>query len=77
MKPYTYLIVGSGMTAAGDVAAFYWEHRYHKGIIYCLEHNRVRSVLLWNVWSKVNGFRQLLAEQTTVSLQVGQPLVQM
>lgn len=52
-----------------------WEQRYRKGIIYYLEHDRVRGVLLWNVWGKVNEARQLLGEQTTFSRQA-QPLVE-
>jgi len=39
-----------------------WQERFQQGVIYYLEQKRVRGVLLWNVWGKVDGARQLLAE---------------
>ena len=39
-----------------------WQEPYQKGVLYFLEHDRVRGVLLWNVWKKVDEARQLLAE---------------
>ena len=39
-----------------------WQEPLKKGVIYYLDHNRVRGVLLWNVWDQVDNARALLAE---------------
>ena len=39
-----------------------WKEKFHEGVIYYLRNNRVRGVLLWNVWDKVDAARQLIAE---------------
>ena len=39
-----------------------WVEPYQKGVIYYLQQNRVRGVLLWNVWGQVEAARQLIAE---------------
>jgi NADPH-dependent 2,4-dienoyl-CoA reductase/sulfur reductase-like enzyme len=39
-----------------------WQEPYQKGVLYYLENDRVRGVLLWNVWKKVDEARRLLAE---------------
>jgi 3-phenylpropionate/trans-cinnamate dioxygenase ferredoxin reductase component len=39
-----------------------WEEPFKKGVIYYLSDERVRGVLLWNVWNKVSSARQLIAE---------------
>ncbi|MFZ2311882.1 MAG: FAD-dependent oxidoreductase [Methylobacter sp.] len=39
-----------------------WVEPYKKGVIYYLEQNRVRGVLLWNVWDRVEAARALIAE---------------
>ena len=39
-----------------------WEEPFKKGVIYYLQDERVRGVLLWNVWKKVSSARQLIAE---------------
>ena len=38
-----------------------WQEPFKKGVIYYLEHGRVRGVLLWNVWKQVDNARLLLA----------------
>ena len=38
-----------------------WEEPYKKGVIYYLNEQRVRGVLLWNVWNKISSARQLIA----------------
>ena len=38
-----------------------WEEPYEKGIVYYLSEGRVRGVLLWNVWEKVDDARTLIA----------------
>jgi 3-phenylpropionate/trans-cinnamate dioxygenase ferredoxin reductase subunit len=39
-----------------------WQEPFKKGVIYYLHGGRVRGVLLWNVWEKVDAARALLAE---------------
>lgn len=40
-----------------------WQEPFRKGTIYYLEEGRVRGVLLWNVWEKVDEARALLKEE--------------
>jgi NADPH-dependent 2,4-dienoyl-CoA reductase/sulfur reductase-like enzyme len=40
-----------------------WQDPLHKGVIYYLENQRVRGVLLWNVWDQVENARALMNEQ--------------
>ncbi|MCX8050074.1 MAG: NAD(P)/FAD-dependent oxidoreductase [Methylohalobius sp.] len=39
-----------------------WQEPYKKGVVYYLEHQRVRGVLLWNVWGKIEAARALIAQ---------------
>jgi len=39
-----------------------WQEPFKKGVIYYLEGGRVRGVLLWNVWDKVDAARSLMLE---------------
>jgi 3-phenylpropionate/trans-cinnamate dioxygenase ferredoxin reductase component len=39
-----------------------WKQPNKEGVIYYLQNNRVRGVLLWNVWGQVEAARQLIAE---------------
>jgi len=39
-----------------------WVEPYKKGVIYYRQNNRVRGVLLWNVWERVDAARALIAE---------------
>ncbi len=39
-----------------------WQEPFQKGVIYYLTDGRVRGVLLWNVWGKVQDATDLLAE---------------
>jgi NADPH-dependent 2,4-dienoyl-CoA reductase/sulfur reductase-like enzyme len=40
-----------------------WEEPFKKGVIYYLAEGRVRGVLLWNVWEKVDEARALMLEK--------------
>ncbi len=40
-----------------------WEEPFKKGVIYYLDDGRVRGVLLWNVWEKVDDARALMMEK--------------
>lgn len=44
-----------------------WEEAYQKGVIYYLQDDRIRGVLLWNVWDKVEQARELIAKGNLVS----------
>jgi 3-phenylpropionate/trans-cinnamate dioxygenase ferredoxin reductase subunit len=39
-----------------------WIEPYKKGVIYYLQEHRVRGVLLWNIWERVDAARSLIAE---------------
>ncbi|MGH7952931.1 MAG: NAD(P)/FAD-dependent oxidoreductase [Limisphaerales bacterium] len=39
-----------------------WKQPNQEGVIYYLQNNRVRGVLLWNVWGQVDAARTLIAE---------------
>jgi 3-phenylpropionate/trans-cinnamate dioxygenase ferredoxin reductase component len=39
-----------------------WKRPNEEGVIYYLRNDRVRGVLLWNVWEQVEAARQLIAE---------------
>jgi len=40
-----------------------WDEPFKKGVIYYLDDGRVRGVLLWNVWEKVDDARALMLEK--------------
>lgn len=44
-----------------------WQKKYDTGVIYYLQDRRVRGVLLWNVWGKVDEARALIAEGQEVA----------
>jgi NADPH-dependent 2,4-dienoyl-CoA reductase/sulfur reductase-like enzyme len=37
-----------------------WREQYHEGVVYYLRDDRVRGVLLWNVWDQVDAARGLI-----------------
>jgi 3-phenylpropionate/trans-cinnamate dioxygenase ferredoxin reductase subunit len=39
-----------------------WSAPYQKGVVYYRQDRRVRGVLLWNVWEKIEAARDLIAE---------------
>jgi UDP-glucose 4-epimerase len=46
-----------------------WQEPYQKGVLYYLNEQRVRGVLLWNVWEQVDAARTLIAAGETVTLE--------
>ena len=46
-----------------------WQEPHQKGVIYYLRDNRVKGVLLWNVWDKVDAARKLIAESESLQKQ--------
>ncbi|MEZ4615962.1 MAG: hypothetical protein R2867_10735 [Caldilineaceae bacterium] len=56
-----------GYEAVGELSADLdtyvdWQEEYEKGVIYYLQNQQVRGVLLWNVWDQVDAARQLIAD---------------
>jgi 3-phenylpropionate/trans-cinnamate dioxygenase ferredoxin reductase component len=39
-----------------------WQEPFRKGVVYYLKEGRVRGVLLWNTWDKMDAARALIAE---------------
>jgi 3-phenylpropionate/trans-cinnamate dioxygenase ferredoxin reductase subunit len=39
-----------------------WQEPFRKGVLYYLRDGRVRGVLLWDVWGKVDAARELIAQ---------------
>ena len=37
-----------------------WQEKYKKGVLYYLADERVRGVLLWNVWEKRDAAREVI-----------------
>jgi NADPH-dependent 2,4-dienoyl-CoA reductase/sulfur reductase-like enzyme len=46
-----------------------WQEPYKTGVIYYLKDQRLRGVLLWNVWGQVEAARALIAAGQTVTPQ--------
>ncbi|MGZ4999840.1 MAG: NAD(P)/FAD-dependent oxidoreductase [Methylomonas sp.] len=72
--PYFYSdLFELGYEAVGNTDAHLetvedWAEPYQKGVIYYLQQDRVRGVLLWNVWDRVEAARALIAEPGPFSL---------
>ncbi len=66
--PYFYSdLFEFGYEAVGELSSKLetvadWQEPYQKGTVYYLDGGRVRGVLLWNVWKKVNDASGLIAE---------------
>ena len=66
--PYFYSdLFELGYEAVGEVDSRLemvsdWKEPYREGVVYYLKNNRVRGVLLWNVWGQVDAARRLIAE---------------
>jgi NADPH-dependent 2,4-dienoyl-CoA reductase/sulfur reductase-like enzyme len=66
-QPYFYSdLFDLGYEAVGEVDARLsvmtdWEEQFAKGVLYYHREGRVRGVLMWNVWDRVDAARQLIA----------------
>ena len=71
-EPYTHLpffysdLFDLGYEAVGELDARLemvvdWKEPFREGVVYYLHDQRVRGVLLWNVWEQVDAARQLIA----------------
>ena len=47
-----------------------WQTKFEKGVLYYLEDNRVRGVLLWNVWDKVDQAREVIGMPAPVNKEM-------
>jgi NADPH-dependent 2,4-dienoyl-CoA reductase/sulfur reductase-like enzyme len=47
-----------------------WKQPNKEGVIYYLDNGRVRGVLLWNVWGKVEVARELIAQAQPLTAEV-------
>jgi NADPH-dependent 2,4-dienoyl-CoA reductase/sulfur reductase-like enzyme len=47
-----------------------WQKKFEKGVLYYLEDNRVRGVLLWNVWDKVDQARGVIGMPAPVNKDI-------
>lgn len=72
-EPYDYLpyfysdLFDLGYEAVGELDSRMetvadWKEPHKKGVVYYLREGRVRGVLLWNVWKKLDAARELIAE---------------
>ena len=65
--PYFYSdLFDLGYEAVGELDSHLeivsdWQEKYHQGVVYYMKDGRVRGVLLWNVWGKVDAARELIA----------------
>lgn len=46
-----------------------WQEPFQKGVVYYLQDQRVRGVLLWNTWDQVENARHLIAEPGPVTAE--------
>jgi 3-phenylpropionate/trans-cinnamate dioxygenase ferredoxin reductase subunit len=66
--PYFYSdLFDLGYEAVGDLdprleTVADWKEPNREGVVYYLQHGRVRGVLLWNVWDQVEAARALIAD---------------
>ena len=59
-----YEAVGE-MNSKMETISDWQEEPFKKGVVYYMEDSRVRGVLLWNVWEKVEEARALMKEKGT------------
>jgi len=68
--PYFYSdLFDLGYEAVGELDANHeivedWREPFRKGVVYYLKDDRVRGVLLWNVWGQVDAARALIASES-------------
>ena len=77
-RPYTYLpffysdLFDLGFEAVGEVDATLdthavWKQEFREGVVFYLQGDVVRGVLLWNVWEKVDWARRLIQQAKPMS----------
>ncbi|WP_040550232.1 hypothetical protein [Pedosphaera parvula] len=68
-KPRVELVPAGSKLASGLEVFVDWKEPFKEGVIYYLEKDRVRGVLLWNVWGKVDAARQLISEPKPIQIE--------
>jgi 3-phenylpropionate/trans-cinnamate dioxygenase ferredoxin reductase subunit len=79
-EPYAYLpffysdLFDMGYEAVGEVDARLdmvedWDEPYQKGAIYYRRDDRVRGVLLWNIWGQVDAARSLITSGEPIAAE--------
>lgn len=74
-QPYFYSdLFDLGYEAVGELSPKMemvedWQEPYRKGVIYYLDGGRVRGVILWDVWKKLDAARALMAERGPFTAQ--------
>lgn len=58
-----------GELNAGLETVIDWQERYRQGVIYYLRESRVRGVLLWNVWHRLDAARELIGSRSRVTAE--------
>jgi NADPH-dependent 2,4-dienoyl-CoA reductase/sulfur reductase-like enzyme len=72
-KPFEYLpyfwsdLFDLGFEAVGDLDARFqtiedWRKEFREGVVYYLDGEKVKGILLWNVWEKVDDARSLIEQ---------------
>ena len=72
-EPYHHLpffysdLFDLGYEAVGEIDARHrtvadWKTPFREGVVYYLQDERVRGVLLWNTWGQVDNARALIAD---------------
>jgi len=75
-KPYEYLpyfwsdLFDFGFEAVGELDSGMktfadWKKQFREGVVYYLDAGRIKGVLLWNVWEKVDAARGLIDQRKT------------
>lgn len=73
-EPFNYLpffysdMFELGYEAIGELHSTYdlvsdWQEPFRKGVVYYLQNDKIRGVLLWNVWGKVKDARELIGSK--------------
>lgn len=76
-EPFNYLpffysdMFDLGYEAIGELHSTYdivsdWQEPFKKGVIYYSQNDKVRGVLLWNVWGKIKDARELIGSKRTI-----------
>jgi NADPH-dependent 2,4-dienoyl-CoA reductase/sulfur reductase-like enzyme len=76
--PYDYLpffysdLFDLGFEAVGELDSALgvfadWKTEFREGVVYYLEGGKVRGVLLWNVWERVDAAREIIASKKIVA----------
>ncbi len=74
MNPYEYLpsfysdLFDIGYEAVGELNArlstvIDWQDEFNEGVIYYLDQNRIRGIILWNIWDQIDPARELIAQK--------------